>query len=139
VTRGQRNRNPGNIRISDAQWLGKVPPDDNTDGAFEQFGEMWQGVRALLKLLKGYIERRGCTTIETIIRRYAPENENDTGAYIASVCAYTGLPKDRVLGFGYPVAKLLVFAICYHENGREVITMDDFQAAWASLNPGTTS
>ncbi|MCA9329527.1 hypothetical protein KDA11_02695, partial [Candidatus Saccharibacteria bacterium] len=33
--RGIRNNNPGNIRISNNQWRGKIPVSQNTDGSFE--------------------------------------------------------------------------------------------------------
>jgi len=66
--RGLRNNNPGNIRISDTPWQGKIPKAMNTDKnkAFEQFESLEYGLRALMKnaypevnkLVEEYLEAR---------------------------------------------------------------------------------
>ena len=89
LPRGMRNNNPGNLRISNNQWQGKVPVWENTDGEFEQFKEYRYGVRAMIKLIQNYI-RSGDNTLVTIISRYAPATENDTAAYIRAVAGATG-------------------------------------------------
>ena len=47
LPRGIRNHNPLNIRLNPAnRWQGRIEPERNTDGAFEQFeGPVW-GLRA---------------------------------------------------------------------------------------------
>lgn len=79
VTRGIRNNNPGNIRISTANWQGKIPITQNTDGAFEQFVSMGYGIRALYRLLITYFGY-GLNTVDAIIDRYAPAGDNSEQA-----------------------------------------------------------
>jgi hypothetical protein len=80
MTRGIRNNNPGNIRISPAKWKGKIPVYQNTDGSFAQFTSMAYGIRALYRLLITYINKYGLTTVDAIIDRYAPAGDNSEAA-----------------------------------------------------------
>lgn len=82
TARGIRNNNPGNLRHGE-DWLGLAPVQD--DQNFCTFTEMHFGVRALLKTLRTYVEKRGCDTVSKIITRWAPENENDTASYVLHV------------------------------------------------------
>ena len=94
LPRGYRNNNPLNIRYSQFNaWKGKVA---NTDGTFEQFIDMAYGYRAALYLLRKYI-RQGHNTVAKIISRWAPENENNTTAYIDHVCEFAGLTRDTLV------------------------------------------
>ena len=52
MSRGLRNCNPGNIRISTTKWIGEIQP--STDKSFKQFKAMPYGYRALIKLLQNY-------------------------------------------------------------------------------------
>lgn len=112
--RGLRNNNPGNIRISRSDWDGKVPADLNTDGAFEQFYNSEDGIRALARVLLTYYNR-GTNTIRKMINVYAPPIENDSDAYVNSVSVSTGVDADRV--FPANEVPALVKAIIKHENG----------------------
>ena len=49
LTRGERNNNPGNIRQTDADWIGERATD--SDPAFEEFTTPEDGIRALARLL----------------------------------------------------------------------------------------
>ena len=129
LPRGMRNKNPGNIRISISEWQGEVPVDENTDGTFEQFTEMKYGIRALMKLLIKYI-RSGRDTIEKVITRYAPGNENNTEAYIQAVCNYTGFQRDEVLKPDENTIKKMAYAISHHENGGDYLKIGDVEDAW---------
>ena len=118
LPRGIRNNNPLNIRIG-STWLGEV--DKPTDMQFEQFKEMRWGCRAAFKLLKRYIERYGCNTVEKIIRRWAPSSENDTERYIDVVCKRSGLNPCEPIKFGYQSTMcLLVQAMAFVENGQNI-------------------
>lgn len=75
MTRGLRNRNPGNIRRSKTRYLGEVTP--SCDVAFKQFETMAWGYRAMFVLLDSY-RRRGYVTLRQMIARYAPPVENHT-------------------------------------------------------------
>ena len=134
IPRGFRNNNPGNIRISDMPGRGKIPRQDNTDGAFEQFTSMAYGVRAMAILLRTYIKRKGLDTIEKIIPVYAPATENDVEAYIQVVSLISGLQRDAVIDFTYDDMHRLVHAMVYHENGR-ALPNGVFDKAWAMLFP----
>ncbi|WLW38324.1 hypothetical protein AHPLHIJF_00001 [Escherichia phage SR04] len=113
ATRGIRNNNPGNIRVSKDQWEGMT----GDDGAFVTFDSPESGVRALGKNLLSY-GRRGYDSIEKIINRWAPPNENDTKAYIDSVVAATGIPATQSLDLSNPdTLSALAQAISFQETG----------------------
>lgn len=113
ATRGVRNANPGNIRKSKDQWEGAV----GDDGEFVIFDSPESGVRALAKNLQSY-GRQGYDSIEKIINRWAPPNENDTKSYINSVVAATGIPATQSLDLSNPdTLSALAQAISFHETG----------------------
>lgn len=119
LVRGERNNNPGNIRISSSAWLGKIPVEQNTDGAFEQFDTVENGIRALGKLLLGYASKYGLRTVRSIINRYAPPTENVTSAYVDAVANSLGVSPDDPLSINDPATLFaLTKAIIRHENGR---------------------
>lgn len=116
--RGIRNNNPLNIRIGNS-WMGEVK--NPTDTVFEQFTEMRFGVRAGFMLLKRYIKRYQLNTIEKIIERWAPSNENYTESYIRLVCNRTGIDRNYVIEYSNVAVMTMIFqAMCYVENGREI-------------------
>ena len=112
--RGIRNNNPGNIRRTQIAWRGEVP---GADKDFETFSTPEYGIRAMGKLLQNYADE-GINTITKIINRYAPTNENDTGAYVRAVALHTGFEPDQPLNLREaPILHALVVAIIIHENG----------------------
>jgi len=121
-TRGVRNNNPGNIKIANNAWEGKVPVSQNTDGTFEQFVSMPYGVRALRVLLTNYINK-GYNTIEKIINKYAPSSENHTQNYINYVSGKTGLMANTPV-YSLNVPEILK-AIIEFENGQGHVSLDD--------------
>jgi len=120
--------NPGNIRISDTPWQGKVAP--SRDEAFETFDTPEHGLRAMAKILLTYFER-GLNTIELIIPTWAPPSENNTDAYIDDVCDRSGFDSDRILEAGATTLCSLVSAIVWHENGRNPYTDQQIAAGVA--------
>jgi|GEM_PF-1371571 len=115
-TRGLRNRNPLNIRISNEnQWVGEDP--NNPDKAFERFVDDIWGLRAGARLMRNHQRRRGANTIARLISIWAPPNENDTADYIAHVAERTGFGADESLDLRRrehltPVLKAMIM----HEN-----------------------
>lgn len=98
LPRGLRNNNPLNIRISGVSWRGKVPPCQNTDGSFEQFDTLQNGIRAALINIRTYIRKYRVNTPQTIIQRWAPASDgNNTAAYVATVCHKTGFAPGQVI------------------------------------------
>lgn len=131
MPKGMRNNNPGNIRISSNPWQGKIPLSVNTDGAFEQFEAYVWGIRAMIKNLLSY-QKKGWNTLRGIIEHWAPGSDgNDTNAYLNYVVQKTGLPPDAVLTFNQPTVRAIVIAMTHVENGRDAVTVDQFNYAWS--------
>ena len=85
--RGIRNNNPLNIRRSSARWAGLLEP--GTDKAFCQFESMKYGFRAAFKLLFSYYYKYGLHDVMSIIKRWAPdEDNNNTKVYGKFVINY---------------------------------------------------
>ena len=124
TVRGIRNMNPGNIRLGES-WLGLRTKQ--TDPDFCQFTSMVYGCRALLKLLRTYVEKRGCTTIRKVVERWAPPSENDTTSYVLSVAAACRRDADERLPVDVdPLIYLdLARAIARHECGPEAEGIGD--------------
>ncbi len=95
LPRGIRNNNPLNIRHSHAnQWLGLRTVQ--TDSEFCQFETVEWGIRAAYRILRAYRQRAVVTTGD-IIYQWAPPKENDTRAYLRTVCRLTGYEDYRYL------------------------------------------
>ncbi|MHB9805444.1 structural protein [Pantoea ananatis] len=125
-SRGIRNNNPGNIRWGD-EWKGLVPEGQRTDKSFCQFKAPEFGIRAMIIILRNYQSKYGLKTINGIIKRWAPPNENDTQAYIRSVAQDTGTDADKPIDLT-DSRKLfpLLQAIIKHENGTQPYEYDVF-------------
>ena len=117
TSRGIRNNNPGNIRITSTNWQGLSK--NQTDSAFLVFSDMVYGCRALLKVIKTYYTQRGCTTIRSIINRYAPPVENNTESYINHVAQKCGVSPDENIKLSKENHLILAKAIAKHENGSD--------------------
>lgn len=118
ATRGERNNNPGNIRITPINWQGKVA---GTDKSFETFADARAGIRALAVNLRTYQNVHGLNTVRQIITRYAPASENDTGAYVRAVANALGVGPDEAINLADRQTLVdLVTAIIKHENGRVI-------------------
>lgn len=129
ATRGERNNNPGNIRLSSASWQGQVAGDDSQ---FATFAAPADGLRALAKLLRNYQDLYGLRTVRGLVTRWAPASENNTAAYVAAVAADMGVGPDDPLNLGNPATlQSLVTGIVHHENGRVIYSQADIAAAVA--------
>lgn len=121
TTRGVRNRNPGNIDWNKANdWVGQTGKEGGPGGRFAVFDTPENGIRALGKLLQTYYNKHKLQTVQAIIKRWAPEVENDTGAYIKTVAARCGLGPDEKIANIKDVRVLggLMHAIIKHENAN---------------------
>lgn len=103
VPRGIRNKNPGNIRVSPHfDWQGEVKFKEKHpryDADFCTFSEVQMGLRAMMKLLINYQQKHGLDTIKKAIGRYAPNNENDTKAYVRDVADWADLDPNKSYDF----------------------------------------
>lgn len=114
--RGLRNCNPGNIRKNKDIYAGEIVPSQ--DEEFKQFVTMAYGYRAIFVLLYTYQRRYGLDTIEQMISRYAPENENHTKAYINVVAERSGTPpQSHITATNGDVMIPIVAAMSAVENG----------------------
>jgi len=137
MTRGQRNNNFGNIKISKTPWRGKVPLDENTDGIFEQFVSPEYGLRALIRLLKTYITKRKnkTDTIRKVVARYAPgEDYNDVDGYTYFLARKIGIKENQRIYFEKEFIYKLVKFICLFENGKDLVDEILFSKAWDLAN-----
>ena len=130
ATRGFRNNNPGNIRISKTLYSGEVPVKNNTDGAFKQFNAYSDGVRAMIALIDFHYRVNATDTITKLVSKWAPSNENNTTAYIQNVAKHTGFDPDKKLPANYLTMKKLVDAIIIQENGTQKLSDVGFWNAW---------
>lgn len=118
TARGIRNKNPGNLEQGES-WQGLA--ENQIDSRFCVFKSMEYGIRALIKTLITYTTKRGCKSVYDIIHRWAPTNENNTQAYINSVCKRIGVESREELNFRVdPTLYLdIAKAIAFHENGND--------------------
>lgn len=134
LPRGMRNNNPGNIVQAANDWRGKVPAGQNTDGKFEQFETYQYGVRAMIVLLKNYIDRYGLKTLSAIITRWC-SGGCDLNVYLQVMTQTTGYAVNQPLSADREVLKRLVRGIAQVEQGgsREWISDGVFNQAWTML------
>lgn len=117
--RGIRNNNPLNIRKG-SSWKGERPVQ--TDQAFEEFVSMEWGIRAGIKLIKNHItgfngKRPTANTIKKLISVWAPAKENNTEAYIRTVCDQTAIGRNELLHAGdrrsiIAIARAMAYVEC---------------------------
>lgn len=120
--KGIRNNNPGNLRPGRYKWVGEEKADP--DG-YCRFSMPEWGIRAAVRNLAAYRDIHRLNTVEGIIRRWAPTNENDTKAYIASVVQRSGLGAKDILDMRDDRTVLLLLdAIIWHENGQQPYPAD---------------
>lgn len=123
MSRGLRNRNPGNIRRSNTRYVGEV--ERPTDPEFRQFVAVEWGYRAMFVLLYTYRLRYGLNTLRGLIGRWAPPSENRTESYIRFVADRCGLDEEEPIdlldaGTMVPVAA----AMSEVENGMQAVRAD---------------
>ena len=118
-TRGMRNNNPLNVRKTKSKWLGSEESPIEHD--FVTFKNPVWGFRAAFRILSTYYWKHHLCSLEAIISRWAPSNENDTNAYIEAVEQYSGISRRRLLPAPNWKNKetwvTLALAMCRVENG----------------------
>jgi len=132
LPRGLRNCNPLNIRRSKDQWKGLR--EHQQDAAFCQFKSMAYGWRAAFKLLtRTYYHKYRLYTIRKIVEKWAPENENNTEAYVEAVSKLSGIPPDEPVGIPMeqPARWMMVgAAMAIQENGTSDIDYFAMLQGW---------
>lgn len=112
-TLGVRNNNPGNLRFANQRGatLG--------EGGFARFATQAQGIQAAKEQLDLYV-KRGFNTIDAIVKKWAPPNENNTAAYIAAMVKAVGKgAKDELTEVD---RRKLLAGIFARESGRNAVS-----------------
>lgn len=141
TARGIRNRNPGNLEKDKKGpvWSGEVWPGD--DKRFCTFQSMAWGCRAIMRTLRTYHKGHGLQTVEEIVGRWAPSNENDTKSYALHVASSIGRSIDERIPFDDDPTYYLAIAkaIARHECGpdAETISSDVWEEAYKLAEPLT--
>lgn len=113
---GVRQNNPGNIR----SWAG-VP----TVNGFASFATPQDGIVAMVKNLQAYQNKHGINTLEGVVKRWAPPNENNTSAYIADMAKQTGRNPSEALNLNDPkVVAPMISGIAKHEGNGAGFSQD---------------
>ncbi len=123
--RGLRNNNPGNIVRTRDSWKG-MSKDQSADARFVVFDSPMWGLRALARILRGYVES-GHSSVAQIIARWAPTTENDTAAYVRAVSARLGVAPNAPLVLTDSTLARLMAAIVQHENGQQPFSPEILQ------------
>lgn len=127
MSRGLKNNNPGNIRLSAIRYQGETA---SSDAAFKRFESAAWGYRAMFVLLYTYQLKHGLNTLRGMIGRYAPPCENDTARYVNFVAYRAGISADQPLDTLSRAQMLpVVCAMSRMENGVEA-RAEDAEAGW---------
>ena len=119
--RNVRNNNPLNIRANGIEWNGAV----GDDGEFVKFESPEMGFRAAFKTLMTYRNKHGLTTVEGIINRWAPvEDDNHTENYIDFVHSRLGTSRAWFFDDEIPL----------EEYPQLILAMADFEGAKGAFN-----
>lgn len=140
LPRGVRNNNPGNLNYAKQRGATK---EEGPNGRFAVFQSMTEGVAALYRQLMMYFQR-GTDTIDEIVRKYAPEGDNNNvAAYIQSLVKATGKGDNELLSSDDMTTIFsLMKGIINHENGKGYVSDNDIAsgiqlgagAAWGGTN-----
>ena len=121
-TKGIRLNNPGNIEQGQ-KWQGLS--DVQADPRFCSFTDAEYGIRELVKILLTYQMKYKINTIEGMITRWAPANENPTAAYISNVAKWSGFSAKTVVDLkNRETLANIAKAIIRQENGVQPYTDD---------------
>jgi len=113
------NNNPGNIRTSPTNWNGEITEPGEE---FERFSDMHMGVRASARILRTYGKKYGIDTINKIIDRYAPPEDNNpnNANYARHVSNGSGFDVDEKIDLNDPAVLIkLMRPIFQFENGQK--------------------
>ena len=94
-------RNPGNVRhYANDTWLGEIT-DGRAPGQFARFDTPQHGLRAASRVVLNIANRLGDNpTLDGIIGRYSPPNENNTTRHASTVSSLSGIARDATIDTG---------------------------------------
>lgn len=98
---------------------GNIRPEGKSTG-FQTYATPEEGLAAIDKNLQAY-GKKGVNTLEGVISRWAPPNENDTPALIANASKRLGLDPKQTLDLSNPAVRQAVgTAIMLQEHGNKI-------------------
>lgn len=120
-TLGFKNKNLLNIRYSTSNnWTGQT----GQNKGFCVFDSFDNGLRAAIKLLRKYNTTYGRKTVEQIISKWAPSNENDTTNYINFVAKKMQIDATEKIDLDdKELLYKLIYAMCLMESNYKVSQM----------------
>lgn len=122
--RGIRNNNPGNLQFANQEG---ATLEQGANPRFARFETPEAGIQALDHQLQLY-GQRGLNTVSSIMQRYAPPSENNTGQYAATVARAMGVSPDQPIDLGNPMVRQhLSDAIIRFENGKNPYSSEQMQ------------
>ena len=127
-TIAMRHNNPGNLRAA--------PTAVGVSRGFAVFSSALEGFVAMGGLLQRYASR-GIDTVASIISKWAPPSENNTGAYIAQIARALGVDPNTHLNLRDPgVLSQIMAAIAHVESGKDPWSKDLMDQAARSVLGG---
>jgi hypothetical protein len=120
------------------RWQGEIRPTSDPKGVLCDFNNPISGIRAGAIDLRNQQNLHGLHTWRGIITRYAPPSENDTEAYIAAMCAGTGVGPDDTIDLSDPsfLAKSCHLVII-QEQGKDPYINGEVEKAISAILPST--
>lgn len=122
--RGQKNKNPFNIKRSDSNsWIGKIVQSDGSfalDKDFEVFDSFVYGVRAGMYLICKYIFDYNVSSLESLIHRFCPDGNVIEANYCRFIREYTQYSYNDLPEITYPHFVKLCRAICMFESTYKI-------------------
>ena len=114
-----KRNNPGNIRHTALRWQGEITAPGE---AFCNFSSLEMGCRAMLKLLRRYINVKRLNTIRNIIAVWAPPSDsgNNTSAYIDYVARSMDVHPDDTISADRDTLIALASAMTRVEHRKSV-------------------
>lgn len=136
-TRGNALNNPTNLNFAGQD--GAMKEVGNGQARFAAFATPEEGIRAAGNNLLTYQKKNGMLSVREIISKWAPPNENDTGAYIAKVAKTLGpdvTPETKVDATDPAITSKLITAIATYENGSFNMSESDVSKSLGSVQNG---
>jgi hypothetical protein len=113
---------------------GNIRPEGKSTG-FQTYATPEEGLAAIDKNLQSY-GKKGVNTLEGVISRWAPPNENDTPALIANASKRLGLDPKQPLDMENPAVRQAVgTAIMLQEHGNKIFAAPKTAAPVAAAQP----
>ncbi len=121
--------NPANLEDFGIPWKGLV----GTHGKLCQFDTLHNGIRAACENLRNQQRLHDLNTVSEIITKLSPPNENDTAAYISTVCNWMDVYANEQLNLENNAQLGLLSQCVFHEEVGEIIPMEDILDAIADI------